>query len=407
MGELLKQPDAVVTAVCEVWQTRRDRALEACKGTAKGYNDYREVLARPDIDAVLIATPPHWHAKMAIDAAEAGKDFYLEKPMTLTVGECLAVKRAAAKHKCVTQVGTQVHASENWRRIVDVIRSGILGKITAARAMHVMNAGPEGIGNVTDTDPPAGLDWDLWLGPGPKRGYNALLAKDSAHHPSFMAYSGGWTPGMAPHLLDLVFWALELGHPSCATSSGGRYLVRDCGDAYDTHEAMWQYPNFTMTWWTSLVSSYGFDNQGGPGCGRRRCIYFQGVNGTLICDYGFLRIVPEGDRLKLPKSASEAGVPTTQPLEKRILAAIPQVIPPSPGHHREWLDGVRARKQPSCSVEYHSKIDMALNLAMLSLKLGRSVRFDPATETIPDDAEANKLIKPQYREPWQFADKYL
>jgi hypothetical protein len=183
---------------------------------------------------------------------------------------------------------------------------------------------------------------------------------------------------------------MELGLPSCASSSGGRYLVRDCGDAYDTHEAMWQYPGFTMTWWTSLVNSFGFDNQGDPGCRRRRCIYLQGVNGTLICDYGFLKVVPEGDRMK--------------PFQ---LEEVPSVIPPSPGHHREWLDGIRARKQPSCSVEYHSKIDMAINLAMLSLKLGRSVRFDPAKETIPDDAEASRLIKPQYREPWKFPEKYL
>ena len=390
LDQLLKQPDVVITAICDVWKERRDKALAKCAATAKPYGDYREVLQRADVDAVLIATPPHWHALMAIQAAEAGKDFYLEKPMTLHVAESLAVLRAVEKHKRITQIGTQVHASANYRRIVDVIRSGILGPISTVRTFHVLNQGPEGIGNTPDTDPPAGLDWDMWLGPGPQRAFHPLLAKDSYHHPSFMAYSGGWTPGMAPHIIDLPYWALELGHPTCTSSSGGRYIIRDAGDAYDFHQVQWQFPNLTMTWWTSLVNSYGFDNQGGPGTHRRRGIYFHGVNGTMLAVYDVLKVIPEGDRMK-----------------DTSVENVPKVIPDSPGHHREWLDCIRSRQQPSCHVGYHHKINVAINLSLMSLKLGRSVRFDPATETIPNDPEAQKLTKPVYREPWKFPDQYL
>ena len=402
LSRLAGDREIQVLAVCDVDRTRRDEgkrrveetyAARSDAGSYRGctaYNDYREVLARKDVDAVLIATTPHWHCRMAVDAAEAKKDFYLEKPMTLYPAETLAVKRAVEKHKVITQIGTQIHATANYRRIVDVVRSGVLGKISLARTFHIFNAGEKGIGHAPDTRVPEGLDWDMWLGPGPYREFNALLFKDSAHHPSFMAYSGGWTPGMAPHIIDVPFWALELGYPTTVYSSGGRYLVKDDGDAYDTHEVTWQFPNFTMTWTTSLINSFAYTLQGNQGCHRRRGIYLHGVNGTLVGDYGVLEVVREACFL-----------------HKFNLDDIPRVIPDSVGHHREWLDGIRSRTQPSCNVGYHSKIDMAITLSLLSLKLGRSVRFDPATETIPDDAEAMKYFKPTYRDPWKFPDQYV
>ena len=390
LDQLLAQKDQCeVVAICEVYQDRLDRTLAKVPG-AKGYHDFREVLARKDIDAVLIATTPHWHATMAVAAAEAGKDFYCEKPMTLYPAETLAVKRAAEKYKRITQVGTQIHATANYRRIVDVVRSGVLGKISLGRTFHVFNQGRDGIGRAPDTTVPKGLDWDLWLGPGPKRDFNALLFKDSARHPSFMAYSGGWTPGMAPHIIDVPFWALELGYPTSVFSSGGRYLIEDDGDAYDTHEATWQFPGFTLTWNSSMINSFAYTLQGDQGCHRRRGIYLHGTNGTLIGDYGVLEVVREACFLNAFK-----------------LDDIPKVIPESVGHHREWLDSIRSRQQASCNVGYHSKLDMSVALSLLSLKLGRSIQFDPASEKIVGDAEAQRLAIPEYRAPWKFPSHYL
>ena len=182
---------------------------------------------------------------MAVDACRAGKDLYLQKPMTLHLAESLAVRNAVRKHRRICQVGTQIHAGENYRRVVEWIRSGKLGKISVARTFHVMNQGPQGLGNVPDGPPPAGLNWDRWVGPGPLRQCNSLIVQDAYTNCSFMDYSGGWTPGMAPHIIDLPVWALELGYPAVTCSSGGHYTIHDGGDSPDTQEVTWQYPGFT------------------------------------------------------------------------------------------------------------------------------------------------------------------
>jgi len=380
-------PDVVVTAVCDVYSKRREDVLAKHKDTARGHNDYRELLARKDVDAVIIATPPHWHALMAIHAVEAGKDIYLQKPMTLYPDETLAVRNAVNRHRRISQIGTQIHAGSNYRRVVEYVRSGKLGPVSVVRTFNVMNQGPEGIGHAPKEDPPQGLDWELWLGPGPRRPFNALLFRDSYHHPSFWAYSGGWTPGMAPHIIDLPVWALDLGVPLETSCSGGRFVIKDDGDSPDTQEVIWRYPNMTMTWMMSLCNSFAFDfGRGEPA--RRLGIYFHAVNGTLFADYNKYEIVPEGKYL----------TDKTPP---------PESITPSPGHEREWLDCIKSRQQPSCNVNYHYKVDLAITLANLSYRLGRSVRFDPATEKIVGDGQATKMARPAYRKPWKFPSQYL
>jgi predicted dehydrogenase len=380
------RPDVVVTGVCDIWKSRRDATAAEYAGTAKPYHDYRQMLQAGDIDAVIVATPPHWHCRIAVDACEAGKDIYVQKPMTLHVGESFALRNAVRRHKRICQIGTQIHAGENYRRVVEFVRSGKLGTISVARTFNVMNQGPGGIGSPPNSAPPAELDWDLWVGPGPMRPFNPLLVRDAYHNCSFMAFSGGWTPGMAPHIVDLPVWALGLGYPETTYCSGGRYVITDAGDGPDVQEVLWQYPDFTMTWMMSLVNSFAFDfGRGTPA--RRLGIYFHGTNGTLYADYGMHQVVPEGDRLEDP-----------QPPQRSI--------PPSPGHEHEWLDCIRTRTQPSCNADYHCKIDVPICLANLSMKLGRAIRFDPATERIGDD-EAAKLAIPEYRAPWKFPAQYV
>jgi len=381
------QPDVEVVAICDVAASRRDPLVERFKATAKGYNDYREVLARPDVDAVIIATPPHWHALMAIDACKAGKDLYIQKPMTLYPEETLAVRNAVIRHGRISQVGTQIHASENYRRVVEWVLSGKLGPISVVRTFNVMNQGPDGIGYAPKEEPPPGLDWDMWLGPGPKVPFNRLLFADAYYHCSFFAFSGGWTPGMGPHIIDLPVWALDLGVPTLTSCTGGRYVIKGDGDAPDTQEVVWRYPRVTMTWMMSCCSSFAFDfGRGTPA--RRLGIYFHGLYGTLIADYGRCEIVPEGDLMKDRE-------------------APPKSIPPSPGHEREWLDCIKSRQEPSCSVRYHWRVDLPLTLANLAYRVGRDVRFDPTTERIVGDREAARLARPEYRAPWKFPVEYL
>jgi len=388
LNNCASQKDVVVTAICDVAQSRRDAALKKFGATAKGHADFRELLGRRDVDAVIIAAPPHWHALMAIMAVEAGKDIYLQKPMTLYPAETLAVRNAVRQHQRISQIGTQIHAGANYRRVVAWIRSGKLGPVSVVRTFNVMNQGPDGIGVSPKQDPPPGVDWDLWCGPAPKIPFNALLFRDSYHHCSFWDYSGGWTPGMAPHIIDLPIWALGLGVPLNTFSTGGRFVLKGDGDAPDTQEITWQYPNLTMTWMMSCANSFGFDfGRGAPA--RRLGIYFHALNGTLMASYTKCEVVPEGDLLK-----DQAQPPYED-------------IDPSPGHEREWLDSIKSRREPSCGVNYHYKVDLALTLGNLSYKLGRAVRFDPATEKITGDPEAETKAVPIYRDPWKFPRQYL
>jgi len=394
LGICAREPDVVVTAACDVFDARLEATVEQYKPTCKGYADFREMLQQPDLDAVIIGTPPHWHCLQAIAACEAGKDIYLQKPMTLHLGESFAIRNAVKKHDVICQIGTQVHASENYRRVVEYIRGGNLGAIGAVRTFNVMNQTSAGIGFSKENNLPEGMNWDLWCGPGPLIPYNRSLARSAYEHGSWMAYSGGWTPGMAPHIIDLPVWALDLRYPLETSSSGGRFIVKDDGDAYDNHEVLWRYPKCTMTWMSSLTNSYGFDLNDKLGANgelerqRRLGVYFHGVNGTMYANYDSFKIVPEGDAMK-------------------DLQPPPHSIPPSPGHEREWLNCIKSRQQPSASVFYHVRVDVPIVLSLLSLKLGRTVRFDPDKEWIVGDSEAAKLAVPKYRSPWKFPKQYL
>lgn len=382
-------PDVVVTAACDADQNRLEPTLEQFKDTCRGYRDYRELLQQRDLDAVIIATPPHWHALQAIDACAAGKDLYLQKPMTLHLAESLAVRNAVKRHQRISQVGTQHHAREEHHRVIEYVRSGNLGPIGVTRTFNVMNQGTRGIGTGGFQPPHEGFDWELWCGPAPLGRFNRKLVADAYHHCSWMDYSGGWTPGNGPHMIDLPITALNLTYPLTTSASGGRLVVRDDGDAYDHHEVLWHYPNLTLTWMLSLTNSYGFDLQGDPKPRTRLGVYFHGTHGTLYADYlGNSQLVPEGDGLK------DKSVP-------------PPSLPPSPGHEREWLDSIHSRREPSCGVDHHVHIDVPIALAVLSLKLGRSLRFDPQTERIVGDPEAARRAIPDYRAPWRFPREYL
>jgi predicted dehydrogenase len=382
-------PDVVVVAACDVWKECLDDVVEKYKKTCTGYSDFRELLQHKGLDAVIIATPAHWHAIQAVEAAKAGLDIYLQKPMTMHLGESLAVRNAIKKHNVISQIGTQIHSSEHYRRMVELVRSGNLGDIATVRTFFVMNEAPNGVGLGFNTDKiPKGMDWDMWVGPARMQPFNPNLVKDAFYHGSWMDFSGGWTPGMAPHITDLPIWALNLDYPTEISATGGRYITKDDGDAYDNHEVIWRYPNLTMTWMSSLTNSYGFDFLREQKSQRRLGIYFHGVNGTLLTDYNTHQLLPEGDRMK--------GMQTP-----------PKSIEPSPGHELEWVECIKSRKQPSCNAGYHVKVDVPIELSVLSMKLGRSIKFDPATEKIVGDDEAAKLAIPEYRAPWKFPTEYL
>jgi predicted dehydrogenase len=414
LNNAAKHPDVVVTGACDVYRSRCEAVAKQFKDTCKTYSDFRAILARKDVDAVIVATPPHWHTLVAIAAMEAGKDVYLQKPMTLSLGEDIAVRNAVKRTQRVCQVGTQIHASENYRRVVEMVRAGYLGKVSTVRTFNVMNQGPGGVGRqAPNTKVPDGLDWDFWCGPAPLIPFNSILFSGSYNHGSWMAYSGGWTPGMAPHIIDLPVWALDLKYPTEVSASGGRFVIQDDGDAYDNHEVLWRYPETTMTWMSSLTNSYGFDLHGRPVPERRLGIYFHGHRATMWSNYNDHRIVPEGTAMNefiKPEAVAKKQAkdyPVRALYNIADLKPLTDRIPPSPGQEFEWIECIKTRQQPSCTPDYHSRINVPIVLSLLSLKLGRTIRFDPATQKIIGDPEAAKLAVPQYRSPWKFPKQYL
>ncbi|MCP4092857.1 MAG: Gfo/Idh/MocA family oxidoreductase [Planctomycetes bacterium] len=384
LRQCLTDPGTELVAVSDVQQHRID-AWTKDRPNVTGYRDYRELLADPRVDAVIIATPPHWHCLQAVDAAAAGKHVYLQKPMTIYPAETLAVRNAMRKHKVVCQVGTQIHQQDNYRRVVDWIRSGKLGPIGRVENFWGWNMGAKGIGVAPKEEPPKDIDFDMWLGPAPECDYNRLLVADAAMHCSWVDYSGGWTPGMAPHLLDLPVWALELGFPEKISCFGGRHILGGDGDAPDTQDMMWQYPGLTMRWHFSQFNHHGYEFGTKT---RALGVYFHGLNGTLRTNYGMNEIVAQLEGLD-PNDKPE------------------QLIPAGTVHEHEWLDCIRNGGQPSCNADYHAKIDMAVALGNLSYQLGRTIHFNPKTERIIGDPEAARRAIPEYRGPWKFPVQYL
>lgn len=373
-------PDVQIGAVCDVYAPHLERAVAATGGKAKGYRDFRELVAQKDLDAVVVATPPHWHALVTLAALDAGKDVLCEKPMCRFPTEGKRMADLAHRNRRVTQVGTQIHATENYRQSVDVVRSGALGALSSVTTFCTMNDDSEGLGSPADSEPPPGLDWEMWLGPAPKVAFNPGRFRDGMHR-YFRDYVDSWLHEVGPHIVELPFWALQLGHPTAVAASGGRYASTSIADVPDTLQALWEFPRHTVTWNMMQHNAYAF-GVGAPGKGRHNGIVFHGRDATLaIVNYG------------KPEVTDSDGKPLTG-------REFPQAVPPSPGHEREFIDAVKSRKQCSCSFENHLPMHAAMNLAHLSLRLGRTLRWDAAKWEVAGDREATDLLTPRYRAPW-------
>ena len=387
MHGFMKYPDVEIVAICDVYQPHLDRAVASVAergGKAEGYSDFRKLLERKDIDAVIVATPPHWHPIISILACQAGKDVYCEKPISAYPAENIAMLKAARDNKRVTQVGTQIHAGDNYRRVVEIVQSGALGKISTVRIVCTMNEFP-GIGTKADSEPPEGLDWDMWLGPAPKVQFNELRF---GVHRYFKDYAPSWLHELGPHIVDLAYWAMNSGwarneqmYPRAVSASGGRFAVDGTCDIPDTMDVTWEYEGFNMTWMHTMCNSFNFDIGGAPDGGRRLGVLFHGTNGTLLSDYGFHNLVSEGEKMKDFKAPEPS-------------------IPSSPGQDREFLDGVKSRKQPLCSFEYHQPLALAFDLANISMLTGRKIHWDAKAGKIVGDRAAERLCMPPYRRPW-------
>jgi len=248
-------PGFRIAAVCDVYQPNLDKALTELENrsvTADSYKDFRELLERDDIDAVNISSPDHWHPLMAVMACQAGKDVYVEKPISVTVAEGRKMVQAARKYNRVVQVGTQQRSGTHFQKAAQLVKDGELGAITAVRTWNMGNNFPDGWGNPPDSEPPAGLDWDFWLGPAPKVPFNKNrfgVAPDRwSTFRYFWDYAGGMMTDWGVHLIDIVQWAMEVKYPETVYATGGKYQIKDNRDTPDTLVASYQYPGFVLTY---------------------------------------------------------------------------------------------------------------------------------------------------------------
>ena len=367
-----KRPEVEIAAVCDVHEPHLRRARSAAGGTPETYRDFRRVLDRKDVDAVVIATPDHWHGIPTILACQAGKDVYCEKPLAHRIQEGRAMVQAAERYKRVTQMGNLMHAGENYHRVVEIVRSGVLGKISKTRVW--LAADRRGLGRPQDGPPPPGCDYDFWLGPAPARPFNPNRFTFNWRY--FWDYGGGILTDFCCHIVDLVHWAMDVDAPRTISAVGGRYALADNAEVPDTLDVTYEYQKgdqkFLMVWSQTDANAHGLENKG-------LGIMFQGTDATLVADYNTYRIIAEKGRT----------INEPEPF-----------LPRSVGHHREWLSAIKSRAQCSCHFGYGHRLATVGNLGNISLWTGEKLAWDAAAERIINHPEANQHLTKEYRKPW-------
>lgn len=377
-----------VIAIADPYEPYLNRTLELTSNTAKAYKDFRRLLEHKEIDAVIISTPDHWHAIPAIMACEAGKDVYVEKPLSHTLYEGRKMVEAAAKHKRVVQAGTQQRSGEHFQRAVELVRSGKIGKATSADVWVHSNLWPEGFQNPPDSDPPPWLDWDLWLGPAPFHRYNRNRCIGLFRF--FWDTGGGTLTDWGTHLLDVVHWAMGVDAPKTVVASGGKYVLRDNRETPDTLEVLYEYPESPVSGKEFIVRfSNRIANARGPD-GHTYGMQFYGTEGTLFIDRGGYTLWPEEER------KDPWGLEAVAAREMIKSGGSRQHYP----HVLNFLDCMRSRQKPNSDVETTHRSTSATHLGNIAFKLGRKLRWDGQKEQFLDDAEANKLLTKEYRKPW-------
>jgi predicted dehydrogenase len=377
LREFLRHADVRIGAVCDVDGRHRDRALREVE-SAKGYRpkavkDFRRVLDDPDIDAVAVVTPDHWHSIPTVRACEAGKDVFVEKPLGYSIAEGRAMADASLRYRRVTQMGNHIHNDlPNYRRVVELVKSGLLGKITRVNCWKT--APTAGRGFPADEPAPAEVDYDFWLGPAPDRPFNRLRFHNSFRH--FWDYSGGTFLDFFCHIADVAFWALDLAAPRTVSAVGGRFFVDDATETPDCLEVTMDFPGLTFLFSYHPKPLPGLERMGHIGC------VFQGTEATLVTNYGTHEILVDGKPVP--------DFPRPDP-----------TIPDSPGHLREFLDAVKSRDlETTCNLRYGHRLTKPALLANLAFRTGEKIRWDDDREEILGESSAKPLLTRQFRKPW-------
>jgi predicted dehydrogenase len=401
LNGFLKQDDIEVAALCDVYEpylardySKVDKKLRDSLGgrvpkmteklnkNVARYKDFRRLLDRKDIDAVVIATPDHWHAVQSIMACQAGKDVYVEKPLSITIVEGRKMVEAAGRHDRVVQVGLHRRSSKSYMQIADKIQSGKIGKVTVARAYRISNMYPNGIGDFPDTAPPKGLDWDMWLGPRPKRPYkNNMSLYKFRWWKDYSSQMANW----GVHYCEAMRWMLAEKAPVSISAHGGRFALDDDRTVPDTMEVIFEMPS------AALFIFGQYEASGGPALIDGE-VEFRGTLGNLYAGTrgkAAYKIVPTRPGQFQDRSSY------IEPFEGDRIDKDLTVQ-----HIRNFLDCMKTRKQTNCDMETgHRSTTFAL-LANIALATKSRIEWDPSKERAVNNRDANKLLHYEYRRPW-------
>src|SRR6266511_2308670 len=391
--DFLAEPDAEVAAICEVYPPRLEEGLATAGTRAEGYRDFRRVLDRKDIDAVVVSTPDHWHALMTILACAAGKDVYVEKPLTLFVREGRWMVEAAKHYRRIVQVGTQQRSGEQYQQGIELIRQGHIGEVRNVRIANFRNINP-GFTQPVGAEKLSPADWQMWLGPASDQPFDNRRC--IYHFRWFWDYSGGQTTNLLSHDIDIVQWAMN-AMPRSVAAMGSRYSLKGFGETPDVFEAIFDYPNpgFIVNWSDSEIWA---GQQGG--------MEFCGTRGTLRLSRGGIEVIPDSlipAENQIPRF-TERRIPSSSLPQLRTTAmkkdGYKQARDQFQPHVRNFLDCVKSRQQPISDVESGHKTSVTCHLANIAFKVGRTICWDDAKEEIIGDREASKLLVKNYRAPW-------
>jgi predicted dehydrogenase len=382
----LQTPAVQPVAVCDIYQPHLDRAVATAKKAnvdVRTVHDFREILADRSIDAVCISTPDHWHAYMTVEACKAGKDVYVEKPACVYVEEGPKMVQAARKYNRVVQAGTMQRSGGYFRKAAELVKSGVIGDITFCHAYQSGTTPKTGWGNPPDSDPPEGLNWDMWLGPAPQRRFNLnRWGVKTATFPTFRYfwdYAGGSMTDWGVHLIDPLNQCLDEVMPVAVTALGRKFYVTDNSETPDTMQATFEYPNHLGSYESrscNPLPMFGLNQGAGT--------TIHGTEATIFVSRSGCWLIPN------PKSTVQA-----QSWEND--KAMQQMNPP---HWQNFAECIRSRNKPTSDIETCVRSSTVCILANLAMRSGSRLDWQEADWTVKQES-VRPALQAKYRSPWK------
>ena len=373
-----------IVALCDVNAKNLGEAAKQFP-QAKTYQDWRKCLDQKDIDAVVCSTTDHTHAFVSVWAMNRGKHVYSEKPLANSVHEAHVVRETYLKNKgkLATQMGTQIHASDNYRRMVELIRGGAIGNV---KKVHVWcSRTPEGGSYLPAAGPvPEHIDWDLWIGPSPDHPFNPGYFGGCLAWNRFWDFGSGQIGDMGSHMIDMAYWALDLGLPTTCQAEGTPVHTDTC-PLWLTAE--WDHP---ANDWRPAVKVNWYDGGKKPGLPSKvfdrdelfKGVLFHGEKGYLLCDYDYRILMPTDDLTHYSSPKKE------------------ELIPPSPGHHQEWIIACKTGKPTLCNFDYAGALIENNLLALVAYRVGQKLEWDAKNLKATNCPEADRYTYKKYRDGW-------